>query len=77
MHTELPCSGKVDYRKVEYQKVKIQKSRINKVSDATYISDVVFHPRGQLWAELLQTLRTFSGRKWLLKEKIAIFWHKY
>ena len=26
MHTELPCSGKVDYRKVEYQKVKIQKS---------------------------------------------------
>ena len=27
---------------VEYQKVEIQKSRINKVSDATYISDVVF-----------------------------------
>ena len=27
---------------VEYQKVEIQKSRTNKVSDATYISDVVF-----------------------------------
>ena len=33
---------KVKYKKVECQKVEIQKSRINKVSDATYISDVVF-----------------------------------
>ena len=31
----------VEYRNVEYRKVEIRKSRINKVSDATYISDVV------------------------------------
>ena len=35
------------------------------------------HTRGQLWSEVWRTCRTFSGRKWLLKEKIAIFWHKY
>ena len=33
---------KVEYRKVEYREVEIRKSTINKVSDATYISDVVF-----------------------------------
>ena len=32
----------VEYRKVEYREAEIRKSRINKVSDATYISDVVF-----------------------------------
>ena len=35
-----------EYQKVEYQKVEIQMSRINKVSDATYISDVVLCTRG-------------------------------
>ena len=34
--------SKLEYRNVEYRKVEIRKSRINKVSDATYISDVVF-----------------------------------
>ena len=34
--------SQVVYQKVEYRKVEIRKSRINKVSDATYISDVVF-----------------------------------
>ena len=38
---------KLEYRNVEYRKVEIRKSRINKVSDATYISDVVFFPRIQ------------------------------
>ena len=37
----------------------------------------LIHTRGQLWSEVWRTCRTFSGRKWLLKEKIAIFWHKY
>ena len=36
--------SKLEYRNVEYRKVEIRKSRINKVSDATYISDVVFRP---------------------------------
>ena len=39
---------KVEYQKVKYQKVEIRKSRINKVSDATYISDVVFSKKLQL-----------------------------
>ena len=25
---------------------------------------ILIHPRGQLWAEFLQTLRAFSGKKW-------------
>ena len=41
MTSNVECQ-KVEYRKERYQKVEIRKSRINRVSDATYISDVVF-----------------------------------
>ena len=51
-------------------------SKVSMCHEIFFYTNLI-HPRGQLWAELLQTLRTFSGRKWLLKEKIAIFWHKY
>ena len=34
---------------------------------------ILIHPRGQLWAELLQMLRTFSGQKWLFLGKNSHF----
>ena len=34
------------------------------------------HHRGQLWTNLWQLLRPFSGRKWLFLEKIGNFGHK-
>ena len=53
--------SKLEYRKVEYRKVEIRKQRINKVSDASYISDVVIPQISMRWCHPVKTV-TVEGR---------------